>query len=92
VAAAIMIVGVIIMTGFANGLYVAIDDPAANPVVFLSPFDVLDGARAWVFGTGIGGGSMAGDADLPGFTYGVAIAAIVGIAAAFMHRRYLQEE
>lgn len=92
VAAAIMIVGVIIVTGFANGLYVAIDDPAANAIVYFSPLDVLEAARAWVFGTGIGGGSMAGDADLPGFTYGLAIAAVVGIAAAVMHRRYLSEE
>ncbi|MBA2452436.1 MAG: ABC transporter permease subunit [Chloroflexia bacterium] len=92
VASAIMIVGVIILSGFANGLYFAIDDPATNPVVFLSPFDVLDGARAWVFGTGLGGGSMAGDADLPGFSYGLVIAAIVGVAAAVMHRRYVSEE
>ncbi len=91
VAAAIMIVGVIILTAFVHGLYFAIDDPAASVLVYLSTFDVLEGARAWVFGTNPGG-ELTGDVDLPGFTYGLAIAAVVGLAAAVMHRRYLSEE
>lgn len=92
IAAAIMIVGVIIVTGFVNGLFSAIEDSAANFLVYLSPFDTLEGARAWVFGTSLSGDSMIAQADVPGFTYGVAILAVLAIAAAVMHRRYLAEE
>jgi ABC-2 type transport system permease protein len=92
IAAAIMIVGVIIVTGFINGLYFAIDHSSAGMLVYLSPFDLLDGTRAWVFGTSPGANSLAGEADLPGYSYGVAILVVLGLAAGVMHRRYLAEE
>ena len=92
IAAAIMIVGVIIMAGFANGLYFAIDDTSAGPLAFLSPFDLLEGTRAWVFGSSLNPDTMVGGADLPGYTYGLTILAVLGIAAGVMHRRYLGEE
>ena len=92
IAAAIMIVGVIILTGFVNGLFSALDDATANFLVYLSPFDLLDGARAWVFGSTLSADGMPGQADMPGFTYGVAILAVLALAAIIMHRRYLAEE
>jgi ABC-2 type transport system permease protein len=92
IAAAIMIVGVIILTGFINGLYFAIDHSSAGMLVYLSPFDLLDGTRAWVFGTSLGADSLAGEADVPGFSYGFAIVAVLALAAGVMYRRYLAEE
>lgn len=92
VAAAIMIVGVIILSAFSNGLFFAIDDPAADPIAFFSPFDVLEGARHFVFGTEAGSGSMVGRADLPGFTWVLAILVVVSLSAALMHHRYVTQE
>lgn len=92
IAAAIMIVGVIIVSGFVSGLYFAIDHSAANFLIYLNPFEVLDATRAWVFGTTLNANSMAGEVDMPGYTYGLAIVVVLAIAAAIMHRRYLSEE
>jgi ABC-2 type transport system permease protein len=92
IAAAIMIVGVLMVTGFVTGLFFAIDDPAANFLVYFSPMDVISATRAWVFGTSLDANSMPGEADMPGFTYGLAILAVLALAAGVMHRRYLSEE
>jgi ABC-2 type transport system permease protein len=92
IAAAIMIVGVIILSGFTSGLYFAIDDPAANLLVYLNPFEVLSATRAWVFGNSLGDDSMASEAAMAGYTYGLTIVVVLAIAAVIMHRRYLSEE
>jgi ABC-2 type transport system permease protein len=92
IAAAIMIVGILMVTAFVNGLYFAIDDSAADLLVYLSPMDVISATRSWVFGTALDPDSMPGQADLPGFTYGVAILVVLALSAAVMHRRYLSEE
>lgn len=92
IAAAIMIVGILMVTAFVNGLYFALDDSAADLLVYLSPMDVISATRSWVFGTALDPDSMPGQADMPGFTYGLAILAVLALSAAVMHRRYLSEE
>ncbi len=92
IAAASMIVGLIIITGIVHGLHEAIDASWSRFLVFLSPFDIITGTRAWVFGESINNEGLLGAADMPGFTYGLAILAFVSIAAAIMHRRYLRED
>lgn len=92
IAAAIMIVGVLVLAAFANALFFAVDDTLANPVVFLSPVDIQDATRAWVFSGNPTPGSMPDHAGLPGFSYGLAILAYIGLAALVMYRRYLREE
>lgn len=92
IAAASMIVGLIILTGIVHGLYGAIDASWARFLIFLSPFDIITGTRAWVFGETITGGGLLGEADMPGFAYGIVILLYVGVAAAIMHRRYLRED
>ncbi len=92
IAAASMIVGLIIFTGIVNALNQATDTFMSRFLVFLSPFQIISGTRAWVFGEPVPNDSMLVEADMPGFTYGLAILLYVCIAAFIMHRRYLRED
>lgn len=91
IAAAIVIIGVIIMTSLVNGFYEALEDESWRGwLVFLSPFDFLDALRRWVFRQEAN--EMVATSDIPGILLGVWVLVIVALAMFVMQRAYLSEE
>lgn len=91
IAAAILIVGVILVTAIVNAFYSAFDSDWRGYLVFLSPFDFIDGLRRWVFLNETQNG-MVETSGMPEFLLGVWLLAVVGVAVALMQRSYLREE
>lgn len=91
VAAAILIVGVILISSIVNAFYSAFDSDWRGWLVLLSPFDFIDSLRRWVFANE-SQNRMVETAGMPEAVLGLWLLAVVGIAIAFMQRRYLREE
>lgn len=91
IAAAIVIIGVIILTSLANGFYEALEGESWRGwLVFLSPFDFLDALRRWVFRQEPN--EMFASSDIPGILLGVWVLVVVAVAMFVMQRAYLSEE
>lgn len=60
----------------------------ARFAVFISPFDVLEGATLWIFRASFDSGSTLGVANFPGWTYGVVVLGVIAICVALLFRRY----
>lgn len=91
VAAAILIVGVILVSSIVNAFYSAIDSDWRGYLVFLSPFDFIDGLRRWIFQNSTQN-RMVETAEVPELLLGVWLLAVVALAVVLMQRSYLREE
>jgi ABC-2 type transport system permease protein len=90
IAAAVLIVGTLLLSGLANGFAEALNDQSwRGYLLFLSPFDYLIAVRSWIFDEPY---PMSEDTDIPGILYLIYAAAIVAGAMYLMHRRYETEE
>ncbi len=90
IAAAIVMIGVILGTGMANGFYETINsDRWRGWFIFLSPFDFIDALRYWIFVQDPH--PMVATSDIPEPLLGVWVIVIVGIALYLMRRVYLRE-
>lgn len=91
IAAAVLIVGTILLTGIANAFFEAVSDQSwRGYLLFISPLEYLGAARVWIFG---GQKTEFAEAtDIPGILYLVFAGAVVAIAMYMMHRRYETEE
>jgi ABC-2 type transport system permease protein len=92
IAAAILIIGVFMLTGISNGFYEALEEGRARGYfLFGSPTDFIDALRRWIF-VGDEQNRMFEDSDLPGVALLVFLVVVVAVAVFFMHRTYLREE
>lgn len=92
IAAAILIVGVVILSGLASGVHEAISDQSwRGYLVFASPFEYIEAMRAWIFGEDIPSNNIAASSNVPGILYAVATLAVAAVSMAVMRRQYLTE-
>lgn len=93
IAAAILIIGAIMLTGIANGFWEALEDQSwRSYLVLFSPFDLQTALRQWIFGEEVTSLQSFGDDEVPGILYPLTVLAVVAAALAVLWRRYLQEE
>lgn len=91
IAAAVLIVGTLLLTGIANAFFEALDDQSWRGfLLFVSPLEYTSAARLWIFDGDTTRFSEA--TDIPGVFYIVYAIAVVAIAMYMMHRRYETEE
>lgn len=92
VAAAIFIIGTIMLQGIAIGFYEAIGEGRwRGLLVFISPQDFIDSLRRWLFRIDEQNALFA-SLDVPGVVTLGWLAIVIGVAMYLMHRTYLQEE
>ncbi|HVX29482.1 MAG TPA: ABC transporter permease subunit [Nitrolancea sp.] len=92
IAAAVYIGAVLLVAGFANALFNAINASWHRYFVLADIGSVSDGITSWIFGIPLDQDSMAGKANLNGAWYLVTVAIVVVACAAVMYRQYLREE
>ncbi len=92
VAAAIFIIGTIMLQGIALSFYEAIGEGRwRGLLVFISPPDFVDSLRRWLFRVD-SQNSMYASLDIPGAFTLVWLAVVIGGAMYLMYRTYLQED
>lgn len=92
IAAAVYIGAVLLISGFADALFNAVN---ANWHRYFALGDLLavaEGLTSWIFGSKLTGGDMAAKAALAGPLYLVSVGVVVVACAAVMYRQYLREE
>lgn len=91
IAAAVLIVGTLLLTGIANAFFEALSDQSwRGYLLFLSPLEYIAATRLWLFDSDTTRFSEA--TDMPGLVYILFAGAVVAIAMYMMHRRYETEE
>jgi ABC-2 type transport system permease protein len=91
IAAAVLIVGTLLLTGIANAFFEALSDQSWRGfLLFVSPLEYIGATRVWIFGTGTS--RIADASDIPGVLYIAYAIAIVAMAMYMMHRRYEMED
>lgn len=92
VAAAIVIIGYLMLTAIANAFFEALDrSELGGYFVFISPGDFMQALRFWLFRDD-STNPLFEASNLPGVTLLIWLAAIIAVAVYFMHRTYLSEE
>ncbi|MEZ4522340.1 MAG: ABC transporter permease subunit [Thermomicrobiales bacterium] len=92
VAAAIFIIGALMLQGIARSFYEAIGEGSLRGyLVFISPPDFIDSLRRWLFRTDSQNDLFAAT-DLPGVVTLIWLVVVIGVAMFLMHRTYLQED
>jgi ABC-2 type transport system permease protein len=87
--ATVAVIAVFLITApIAAVLVNEIGGDVARWAIFISPFDLLDGLTTWIFNVAPDSESAVGIADFPGWLYGVAAVAVIGISTALLLRRY----
>jgi ABC-2 type transport system permease protein len=92
IAAAVYIGAVLLVAGFANALFNAINAGWHRYFVLADVNSVSDGLTSWIFGIPLDQEGMAGKANLNGAWYLLTVAVVVVACAAVMYRQYLREE
>jgi ABC-2 type transport system permease protein len=91
IAAAVLIVGTLLLTGIVNGFFEALSDQSwRGYLLFASPLEYINATRIWIFGGDAS--SFTNATDIPGVLYLCFAVAVVAIAMYLMHRRYETEE
>ena len=92
IAAAIFIIGTLMLQGIAEGFFDAIGEGRwRGLLVFISPQSFVDALRRWLFGADEQT-RMFEALDLPGAVTFLWLLVVVATATYFMHRTYLREE
>jgi ABC-2 type transport system permease protein len=92
IAAAILIIGVLMLAGISNGFFESLEDGEVRGYfVFTSPTDYIDALRRWIF-VSDSQNRMFDAANLPGVSLLAWLVIVVAAAVFFMHRTYLREE
>lgn len=92
IAAAIVIIGYVMLTAIANSFYEALEEGEARGYfVFLSPPDFIDALRRWLF-LDAEQNRMFETSGLPGIVLLGWLAVVIAAAVYFMYRTYLKEE
>ncbi len=92
IAAAVYIGAVLLVAGFANALFNAINAGWHRYFILADVSAVSDGLTSWIFGIPLSQDSMTAQANLNGAWYLVTVAVVVVACAAVMFRQYLREE
>jgi ABC-2 type transport system permease protein len=92
IAAAVYIGAVLLISGFADALFHAINADWHRYFALADLLAVAEGLTGWIFSTKLTGGSLAATASLSGPWYLLSVAVVVLASAAVMYRQYLREE
>ncbi len=92
VAAAVYIGSVLLVSGFVQALFEAINGSWHRYIVLLSPTLVPAAITSWIFGTNLGNDSPIVRADLAGVSYLISVTAVVLISSFVVYRQYLHHE
>jgi ABC-2 type transport system permease protein len=92
IAAAVMLGGLLVLTGVGGSLFASVSDNWRRYLVLMMPTEYPEAITRWVFAPSIGTQSPVTDAALPGEWFVVATALVAAASAFVMYRRYLMEE
>lgn len=92
VAAAVYIGTVVLVSGFVAALFNAIKSDWHRYLALLSPTVVPQAQTSWIFGTSLGGDTVAAKANLAGPWYLVSVVLITSISSYVIYRQYLRDE
>ncbi len=92
VAAAVYIGSVLLLSGFVQGLFEAINANWHRFIILLSPVVIPEALTDWIFGSNPGSDSVIARANLAGVSYLISVAVVVVICSWVVYRQYLRHE
>lgn len=92
IAAAVYIGAMVLVSGFVEALFHAIQSDWHRYVVLLSPAIVPQALTRWIFGSPLEGDSPVAQAHLSGSLYLLSVALVVTLSSFVIYRQYLRHE